>query len=184
MAVRKIVRALPGGEEKWMRLQGKVYGALMRQARLVEGFACFLEAGRRAGVPIYIVSHKTERGHFDEEQIDLREAARRWLRDNGIAGPNGVPDPHVFFETTRSEKIERIRELGCSHFIDDLEEVFREPTFPDKVRRYLLSRRGGGLPNGPFKAYQELERDLRCNLRLSRYRPQFFHAPRSCWENR
>ncbi len=153
-AVRKAVRALPDGEVKWMRLQGKVYGALMSKARMVEGFVSFLEASRTAGIPVYIVSHKTERGHFDEEQIDLRKAARRWLRDNGVSGPNGLPESHVFFEATRGEKIERIKELRCSHFIDDLEEVFREPSFPEAVERYLLSRRDGDLPSGPFKAYR------------------------------
>lgn len=151
-AVRRAVRELADGEQKWMRLQGKVYGALMSQAHVVEGFGNFLEASRRASVSVYIVSHKTEHGHFDEERIDLREAARRWLRSHGFSGPNGLPDPHVFFERSRSEKIERIRQLRCSHFIDDLEEVFREPQFPEMVDRYLLSRREGNLPIGPFKA--------------------------------
>ena len=181
--MRKAVRALPGGEEKWMRLQGKVYGALMSQARMVEGFVEFLEASRKAGIPVYIVSHKTERGHFDEEQIDLREAARRWLRDSGIAGPNGLPDPHVFFEATRSEKIERIKELGCSYFVDDLEEVFREPSFPDTVGRYLLSRRDGNLPNGPFKAYRSWGEICDAIFALSRSLPMFFRPLPSCWAN-
>ena len=33
---------------------------------------------------------------------------------------------------------ERIRALGCTHFIDDLEEVFLEPSFPSDVHKILF----------------------------------------------
>lgn len=153
-AVRAAVRLLENGEEKWMSLQGKVYGALMSHARIVEGFADFIAASRKAGVSVCVVSHKTERGHFDKERVDLREAARRWMQHTGLFSQGGHPDVPAFFESTRLEKIERIKAVGCSHFIDDLEEVFLEPTFPQGVGRYLLSRRDGPLPAGPFNAYR------------------------------
>jgi len=151
-AVRAALRALDGGEERWMRLQGQVYGALMPQARLIEGFLGFLERSRQAGVPVHIVSHKTEFGHFDAARISLRDAARRWMADQGVVGTRGLPPESVVFEGTRREKIARIRSLGCTHFVDDLEEVFRDPDFPPPVARFLLSRGGGALPVGPFRA--------------------------------
>ena len=46
----------------------------------------------------------------------------------------------------------RIGALGCSHFIDDLIEVFQEPDFPDGVER-LLFHPGAEAPEGPFKAF-------------------------------
>lgn len=153
-SVREAVRALAGGEERWMRLQGRIYGAFMQEARPVEGVERFLAAARRAGAELYIISHKTEYGHFDEERINLRDAARRWMSERGILGGGGVPEDHLFFETTRGEKIERIRAVGCAHFIDDLEEVFREPAFPAAVARHLLCRDGAALPAGPFTAYR------------------------------
>jgi hypothetical protein len=45
----------------------------------------------------------------------------------------------VYFESTRADKIARIRAIGCSDFIDDLEEVFLEPLFPADVTRILYA---------------------------------------------
>jgi hypothetical protein len=153
-AVRAAIRALDRGEERWMRLQGRVYGAYMAEAQPVAGVERFLAAARRAGAELHIVSHKTEYGHFDEDRINLREAARRWMRGRGILGESGVAEEHLFFAATRGEKIVRIKALACAHFIDDLPEVFAEPDFPEAVGRHLLCREGGGLPEGSFTAYR------------------------------
>jgi hypothetical protein len=45
----------------------------------------------------------------------------------------------VYFEGTREEKLKRIEHLGCTHFIDDLEEVFQEQDFPDGVQKILYA---------------------------------------------
>lgn len=153
-AVREAVRALDRGEERWMRLQGRIYGALMPQAKPVRGFESFLAGARNADAELFIISHKTEYGHFDEERVNLRDAARNWMREHGFLGGVGVPETNLFFEASRGEKIVRIREVGCAHFIDDLEEVFREPGFPVSVARHLLCRDDAGLPVGPFTAYR------------------------------
>ncbi len=149
-AVRAALRAVEDGEERWMRLQGQVYGALMSQARMIEGFGVFLDRSRAAGVSVCIISHKTEHGHFDAARVNLRDAARRWMDEQGLFGRYGLAPDRVFFESTRSEKIARIRSTGCTHFVDDLEEVFLEAEFPPAVERFLLSRGGGTLPQGPF----------------------------------
>ncbi|MBI3723314.1 aminoglycoside phosphotransferase family protein, partial [bacterium] len=44
----------------------------------------------------------------------------------------------IFFEDTRAAKIARIRAVGCTHFVDDLEEVFLEADFPEHVERHLI----------------------------------------------
>ena len=154
LAVREAVRALDRGEERWMRLQGRIYGAFMPQARPVKGIRRFFSRARKSGAVISIISHKTEFGHFDEERINLREAARRWLSGQGFVGPDGVPEERVFFAASRDEKIARIAEVSCAHFIDDLEEVFREPGFPVSTHGHLLYRNAGALPAGPFTAYR------------------------------
>lgn len=139
--VREALRMRPGGEEVWMRLQGRVYGAHMKEAELINGVRAFLMRCRSKSIPVYIVSHKTELGHFDPDRVKLREAARDWMQSNGFFDPHGLgmsPDD-VFFEATREEKVARIGALGCTHFVDDLEEVFREPGFPTKTKQYLFA---------------------------------------------
>ena len=54
------------------------------------------------------------------------------------SGGLGFSEDQVFFEGTRDAKIERIRTLGCTHFIDDLEEVFLEASFPPDVEKFLF----------------------------------------------
>jgi len=52
----------------------------------------------------------------------------------------------VRFGATRREKFAHIRAAHCTHFIDDLEETFREPDFPTEVQG-ILYRPGAGAPS-------------------------------------
>ena len=78
--LRNYLRTLPDGEQLWMKLQGQVYGKFMHQAEIMPGFLEFLLKCRLRGHQVFIVSHKTEFGHFDTEQTSLRvEAMNRML---------------------------------------------------------------------------------------------------------
>lgn len=139
-AVRDAIRLLPEGELAWQRLQGQVYSKGIADAKMVDGFEAFLRRCRAEGCAAMIVSHKTEYGHYDPDRINLRNAARDWMTAKGLlGGEGGVPAVNVFFEGTRSEKLARIANLSCTHFIDDLEEVLNDPGFPPGVERILLS---------------------------------------------
>jgi len=129
------------GDINWQKLQGQIYGKFMHKASVFPGFAEFLSLAKLRGHQVYIVSHKTEFGHFDEERISLPDEARKWLIANEFVGKKSsmIADEDVFFEPTRELKIERIKALGCTHFIDDLEEVLNEATFPDHVKKYLFT---------------------------------------------
>jgi hypothetical protein len=139
--VRDRIRLRPGGEIEWQKLQALVYGPLMPQARLIAGARDFVRACHGHGLGVYIVSHKTELAGYDETGTNLRDAALAWMASQGFfdADGLGLDLAHVFFEGTREAKIDRIRALGCTHFIDDLEEVFLERGFPSGVRKLLYS---------------------------------------------
>jgi hypothetical protein len=140
-AIRDAIRLLPDGELSWQKLQGQVYGKGLAQAEMVEGVDAFLRRCRASNVPVTIVSHKTEFGHHDPDRINLRDAARAWMSEHGFfqTGGYGIAPDAVYFESTRQDKIARIAQVGCSHFIDDLEEVLCDPTFPSEVERILFS---------------------------------------------
>ncbi len=124
----------------WQQMQGKVYGQLINEAELFHGFKDFIAACHVKTIDLFIVSHKTELGHFDEKRINLREAARQWLDAQGFFKPGiwNIPENHLYFETTQEDKIKRIQSLGCTHFIDDLVEVFDSPLFPKNVKCFLF----------------------------------------------
>ena len=151
-AVRDAIRLLPDGELAWQQLQGHVYGQGISKAAMFEGVHAFLRRCRREQRPILIVSHKTEYGHYDPSRINLRQAALNWMRENGIVGTGeyAVPSESVFFEDTRADKLARIAVLGCTHFIDDLEEVLTDPAFPPGVTRILFSEGKTTTVDAPY----------------------------------
>ena len=139
--VKRCIVDQPNGEFKWQRLQGKVYGKYMSLARCYAGVQEFIYLARERGHQVFIVSHKSEFGHFDEELVPLRVQAISWLNQFGFLGePNHlISYDQVFFESTRAEKIARVCKLNCTHFIDDLLEVFDAPGFPSDIIKILFT---------------------------------------------
>jgi hypothetical protein len=168
--VRSLLRAEADGETKWMALQGRVYGAHMHHARMIEGVGEFLTRCRIASIAIRIVSHKTETGHFDPDRVNLREAAMAWMAGKGFFAADGfgLVRGDVHFEATREDKVARIAALGCTHFIDDLEEVFLEPGFPAGVEGFLLAANRMPPPQGPFRAMADWKSIADCILPAGR----------------
>ena len=140
-SIRDEIRRLPDGEVKWCKLQAFVYGEKMNEAKLIEGVKDFFKLCKKIGTQVYIVSHKTNFAAADEKGINLRELALEWMNAQGFFDDEslGLSPQDVYFEMTRKEKIERIKELGCTHFIDDLEEIFLEKSFPVHTVKILYS---------------------------------------------
>jgi hypothetical protein len=143
-AVRDRVRLLSGGEVEWQRLQGLAYGPRMLEASLIEGVPGFLTECRARAISVFIVSHKTEYAPHDATRTPLRPMALRWMDRQGFFAPErfGLTREAVHFASTRGEKVAQIRALGCTHFVDDLDETFREAEFPVEVERILYSPLG------------------------------------------
>ncbi|SVE62727.1 uncharacterized protein METZ01_LOCUS515581, partial [marine metagenome] len=104
--LRDELRTRPDGERLWQTLQGKVYGVGMGQAVLFPSVALFLIRSRYRCDDVFIVSHKTEYGHFDSTRTPLRQTALAWMESRGFFDKNrfGLERKNVFFEGTRREK--------------------------------------------------------------------------------
>ena len=142
--IREHIRRLPEGETHWRRLQALAYGPMMGEARLQEGVRKFFDSCKRRGVPVDIISHKTELAAHDETGTNLRTAAMKWMKDQRFFERDGLgllPE-NVHFEPTRLQKLERIATLECTHFVDDLVETFQESAFPPNIERILFSPNG------------------------------------------
>lgn len=126
-----------GREHDFTRLQGAVYGPWLQYARAYPGARACLEYLRDMGVDLFLVSHKT-RYALAGEPFDLHTAARSWLTANSFT-PQIFAEDHVFLETSRESKLQRIAKLHCSHFVDDLPAVLTVPAFPETTQRLLFS---------------------------------------------
>ena len=160
--VRDVVRRRADGERAWQQLQADAYGPLMAGASIIPGVAQFLMACRARNLRVYIISHRTERASLDRTGTDLRAAAFAWMQANGFFDPAGLglAEDRIFFESTRATKVSRIGEVGCTHFVDDLEEVFADPDFPPSVERILFSESieaAGGLPYSVCRDWPAIE---------------------------
>jgi hypothetical protein len=153
-AIREALRAMPEGDLVWQRLQGAVYGKGVRRAVLFDGAAGFLQRAREQGCEIFIVSHKTEFGHFDPDRVNLRDAALGWMKSQGFFRDEGfgIPNGNVLFTATRSDKIAAIAELEVEIFIDDLPEVLEDKGFPSTVTGILFTA-GGAAPSAYPRAF-------------------------------
>ncbi|MGB1345162.1 MAG: hypothetical protein ACPH5I_03210 [Amylibacter sp.] len=122
----------PEGEKLWMRLQGKVYGEFLHLASISPGLKRFLKDCSEKLIEMYIISHKTEIGHFDEKKINLRNAALEWLTKEKIISQSSSPFSvdRVHFAGTQNEKIKIISAHNLDFFIDDLPEIFSNDKFP------------------------------------------------------
>ena len=163
--VRDCIRRLNEGEVKWQQIQAAIYGPLMHEAQLINGVNEFFQTCGTRNIPIFIVSHKTEFANYDSTGTNLRSTALKWMEKNGFLLPAkfGLNQEHVFFQSTRQDKVERIRNLDCTHFIDDLEETFLEESFPEKVEKILFDPHGQYSPRPGVKicsSWQEIKKVL------------------------
>jgi len=157
-AVRDSILLLPDGELAWQRLQGYVYGAGIGGATMFDGADVFLRECRVKGLDVFVISHKTQYGHHDPMRVDLRRAALDWMAGRGFFSDNGygIPVERVFFESTRAAKLERISAVGCTHFIDDLEELFSDPGFPAQVLPILFAPSGALRTGAVCPSWQQI----------------------------
>ena len=137
-AVRDRLRDL-GDEEKWIELQGYVYGKKMAAAAPFEGVLDFFEVAKKRAAELFIVSHKTKHP-FKGPQYDLHAATRHWLDKLGLSESRecGIGEKNIYLELTKEAKADRIYQLKCDYFIDDLPEFLNLESFPERTKAILF----------------------------------------------
>ncbi|MBK8870683.1 MAG: HAD family hydrolase [Elusimicrobia bacterium] len=156
-AVRNYLMDL-GRETDWTELQGTVYGPRLCEALPFPGAREFVVLCRQKNIPVGVVSHKTRHALCGPAH-NLHDAGYRWLESAGFFDQDVISRDQVFFEPSRAAKLNRIRALGCSHFIDDLREVFSEPRFPVEVKKWLFdpdSSQKGSKDTRSFSTWVQL----------------------------
>lgn len=164
-SIKAYLIAQDPSEASWMRLQGQIYGRHIGKARVYPGAIACLAAARAKGARVSIVSHKTQQGHFDPDQVDLRQAALDWLSANGLFERDGagiIPDD-VHFTDTRDAKLACIARIGCDIFVDDLREVLTDARFPAGVEPlWLAGDQADRAPAGlvAYRSWHEIKARL------------------------
>jgi hypothetical protein len=135
--VRNYLR-VTGHEDSWTLMQGEAYGPRMAEAIPYSGSLQFMKNMLLQGNQLNIVSHKTKYP-FAGPKYDLHAAATKWIYNCIITqGIYFNKETQIFFESTKEDKITRIRQLNCDIFIDDLPEILSMSGFRKKTRRILF----------------------------------------------
>lgn len=141
VSVRDYLRA-NGQEDAWTEMQGYVYGARLDEAVSYPGVLSFLRQAVNAGHYVSIISHKT-RYPFLGPKYDLHTAARNWIEAH-LRDEEGclLQQENVFLEPTKENKINRVKNLMCDVFLDDLPEILLADNFPQSTQRLLFDPEG------------------------------------------
>jgi len=158
LAVRDYLRK-SGNENAWTEMQGYVYGARMNDAIAYSGVIDFMKLARSNGISMVIVSHKTKHP-FLGPKYDLHGVAKTWINSVLVNGNESLFRPdEMFFEVTKEDKINRIDELNCNYFIDDLPEILSMPGFPKRTEGILFDPEDHHSSEGVnlrFKLWQDI----------------------------
>lgn len=142
--IRDVVRRGHEGEILWQRLQSSIYGEWIKEAKLADGIREFLVLSNKKRAKVFVISHKTGFSAIDPSGINFHEAAFEWMERKGFFDNHGIglSKANVFFEPTRQQKCECIKQRGCMYFIDDLIEVFLDDAFPSGTSKILYDPHG------------------------------------------
>ncbi len=145
--IRDYLRGV-GRELDWTEFQGELYGPGMVYARPYKGAIETMEALGLQGHDLRIVSHRS-RNPYAGVQYDLHAAAKDWiekvLQKRGLFLPTEISRDNgriINFMESRKAKLERIAEVRCDIFVDDLPEVLDAPEFPKNTSRVLFCPEG------------------------------------------
>lgn len=135
-AVRDYLRKI-GQEDAWTKLQGEVYGPNIQLAKPFANVLEFFLKSKSHGHDVNIVSHKTK-FPYAGKKYDLHESALHWLvKENFIDSPSHLGET-LFFENTKDAKLDRINQLKCDWFIDDLPEFLNLSNFSPTITKCLF----------------------------------------------
>ncbi|WP_353432657.1 haloacid dehalogenase-like hydrolase [Polynucleobacter sp. MWH-UH23A] len=138
-------------EDFWTLMQGEVYGSRLNEANPYPYFFDFIKTAQRLDCQIFIISHKTK-APFLGPAFDLHKAANEWIIKNmNLNGIKFDEKKGAFFEVTKEKKIDRIAQLECDVFIDDLPEILSVSSFPKNTKKILFD---------PDKMHQKISPEI------------------------
>ncbi|MDB2434631.1 hypothetical protein N9W66_10885 [Luminiphilus sp.] len=127
-------------ENEWTKLQGIVYGSGILNAKPYPGVCHVIREMIQRDIDVFVISHKTAYPILGNK-VSLHESAMKWLVCHDIAGKDiyKIPSNKIFFNETQKEKIQKISQLKCDFFIDDLSTIFKSADFPRKTKGFFFN---------------------------------------------
>ena len=126
----------------WNKFQGSLYGGKIKYAKIASGLKLFLIIAQYFKYEIFIISHKTEYGHYDKNKINLRTEALKWLRQNNFFVKKNllIKKKNIFFCNSQEDKIQKINSLNLDYFVDDLPVILKHKEIKYNIKKIFYNR--------------------------------------------
>ena len=141
--VRDYLRS-QGKEEDWVNFQGLLYGPGMEHARPYDGSIEVMQKLESLGCRLFIISHRSKYP-YGKIKYDLHEFAHKWINSNilseGLMSSNIVSvheTSPISFHVEKESKLEKIRDVHCDLFLDDLPGILNHSLFPPQTKGVLF----------------------------------------------
>jgi hypothetical protein len=120
-----------GQESRFSTLEDAAYGVWHASAPALPGVHDFFRRCRQRALSVAIVGQRPS---------ELWTLAQDWLARQGFFNPYDIALSRaaVFFEATVEQQAERVRALGCTHFISERASILENAAFPREVRKILF----------------------------------------------
>ena len=161
VSIRNYIRS-QGNDEQFTILQGEVYGNRILEAGPATGMLSALQVIKNKKIKFKIINYKKKQT-YKGPKYDLRKAALSWLDMHGFfANTNlDLKLSDVYFEDSKEEKVKKIHELGCTHYIDDLPEILE--MISDNVEKILYRQKiSEDIQFHKMTSWKQLAKILKC----------------------
>lgn len=141
LELKKNILRQDNGQYKWERTQGLAYGKYIGKAKLFNGVHRFLWLCKQREIIVDVISHKTRLGHHDKEKFLLHQQAKYFLKKTGLFDDQSKSNliSSLTFCDSQEEKLNAIVLGNYDWFIDDLVEIFNNPTFPTGTQKIIFN---------------------------------------------
>ena len=135
-----------GKPEIFTEIQAEVYGICIKRINICPILNMILHELKKNKHKIYVVSHKTKYP-YKGPKYDLRLEATNWIeKEISYKGDRSIQKDNIYFESTKKDKVNRIKALGIEVYIDDLVEILNDL---DKCIAGILYSPNGYVENWP-----------------------------------
>jgi fermentation-respiration switch protein FrsA (DUF1100 family) len=142
--LRALLQEIDDSGYHWQIAQGWLYTDGLSYAKPADGVIDLCEYLKARNFKLFIISHKTTHTPVFCGYKELRGVATKWISSRGLS-KYFVDTENIFFEATRNLKIKRIQSLSLHYFVDDLVQIFQDPSYPKKIVSFLLSTKSSNL---------------------------------------
>ena len=142
--IRNYLRSI-NKDKEFTKLQSEVYGRRIIEAPIAPNAYDSLKRLKEK-YKLIIISHKTKYPYAGPN-YDLHKSCIGWLEKNNFFASDGLnlKINDIFFEPTKEDKIERIKNTGCNYYVDDLPEILQN--IGDDVKKILYTNNKKGANN-------------------------------------